>query len=75
MIEQRELRVKIKERGMAVTGRAGLGALVKVAQSGGVIEDLERRLGWMKRRSRGYSVSASVFDLMLLMCAGGECHG
>ena len=73
MIRQDELRVKVKETEAAVSGFGGLSGLIKVAQVSGMLSELERRLGGMKRRRRGYCLSAKALDLMLLMCAGGEC--
>jgi len=72
MIRQDELKIKLVETKSAVTGFGGASALVTVANQTGMLDALDRGLN-LKRRRRGYSPSASVMDLMLLMCAGGEC--
>jgi len=72
MIHQQELKVKVGETDVAVTGFAGLSALVGVGHQTGLVRDLDR-LVRVKRRRRGYSPGASVLDLMLLLSAGGEC--
>jgi len=72
MIRQNELKIKVGETKLAVTGFGGASALVGVAHQTGMVDALERRLR-VKRRRRGYASSASVMDLVLLMCSGGEC--
>ena len=72
MIHQEELKIKVGETDVAVTGFAGLCALVRVAHQTGLVRDLDR-LVRVKRRRRGYSPGASALDLMLLLSAGGEC--
>ena len=72
MIHQQELKVKVGETDAAVTGFAGLSAVVRVAHQTGLVRDLDR-LVRVKRRRRGYSPGASALDLMLLLSAGGEC--
>ena len=73
MIRQDELKVKVGETKSAVTGFGGVSALVGVAYQTGMVDALDSRLQQVKRRCRGYAPSASVVDLMLLLCAGGEC--
>ena len=73
MIRQDELKVKVGETKSAVTGFGGVSALVGVAYQTGMADALDSRLQQVKRRCRGYAPSASVVDLMLLLCAGGEC--
>ena len=72
MIEQKELKVKVEATDAAVTAFAGASALVQVAYQMGLLCDLDRLPG-MKKRRRGFSPGASVLDLMLLSCLGGEC--
>lgn len=72
MIRQEEMKVKVGETRSAVTGFGGASALVVVAHQTGMVAALDEQLR-IKRRRRGYAPSASVMDLMLLLCAGGEC--
>ena len=56
----------------AIQSQHGLTALVNLAHGTGILEQLDQCSG-IKQRNRGFAASASVTDLMLLMCSGGEC--
>jgi len=72
MIRQSELRFKVGETDAALTGFGGAAALVNLAHDTGMLADLDRCVE-LKQRRRGFACSASVTDLMLLMCSGGQC--
>jgi len=72
MIRQARVRVKVEETDAAVTGLAGIPALVNLAHEMGLFKDVDALVP-AKERDRGYAPSASVLDLMLIPCAGGEC--
>lgn len=72
MMRQERIRVKVKKTDAAVTGLAGIPALVNLAHETGLFQDVEACLP-ARERDRGYAPSASVLDLMLIPCAGGEC--
>ena len=72
MIRQAKIRVKVEETDAAVTGLAGVPALVNLAHEMGLFKDVDAFVP-PKERDRGYAPSASVLDLMLIPCAGGEC--
>jgi len=72
MIRQERVRVKVAETDAAVTGLGGVPGLVNLAHEMGLFKDVDALLP-PKERDRGYSPSASVFDLMLIPFAGGEC--
>ena len=72
MIRQGWVGVKVEETDAAVTGLGGVPVLVNVADEMGLFKDVDALLP-PKERDRGYSPSASVFDLMLIPFAGGEC--
>ena len=72
MIRQERIRVKVEETDATVTGLGGVPVLVNLAHEMGLFKDVDALLP-PKERDRGYSPSASVFDLMLIPYAGGEC--
>lgn len=72
MIRQGWVGVKVEETDAAVTGLGGVPVLVNLADEMGLFKDVDALLP-PKERDRGYSPSASVFDLMLIPFAGGEC--
>lgn len=72
MIRQARVGVKVGETDAAVTGLAGVPVVVNLAHEMGLFTDVDALLP-AKERDRGYSGSASVFDLMLIPLAGGEC--
>ena len=72
MIQQARIGVKVEETDAAVTGLGGVPVLVNLAQEMRLFKDVDALLP-PKERDRGYSPSASVFDLMLIPWAGGEC--
>jgi len=72
MIRQARIGVKVEETDAAVTGLGGVPSLVNLAQEMGLFKDVDALLP-SKERDRGYAPSASVLDLMLIPCAGGEC--
>jgi hypothetical protein len=72
MIRQERIGLKVEETDVAVTGFGGVSALVNLGHEMGLFKDVDGLLP-PKERDRGYSASASVFDLMLIPCAGGEC--
>lgn len=73
MITQSGIREKVVEDGVSVTGFTGAVALSRHAEAMGLFADAERHWGWVKERQRGRSVSAMLFDLMMVPCSGGEC--
>lgn len=73
MITQKGIQVKVVEDGVSVTGFTGAVALSRHGEAMGMFADAERHLGWIKERQRGRSVSAMLFDLIMLPCAGGQC--
>lgn len=72
MIRQARIGVKVEETDAAVTALGGVPLLVNLAHEMGLFKDVDALLP-AKERDRGYSPSASVFDLMLIPYAGGEC--
>jgi hypothetical protein len=72
MIRQARVGVKVEETDAAVTGLGGVPGLVNLAHELGLFKDVDALLP-PKERDRGYCASASVFDLMLIPLAGGEC--
>lgn len=56
-----------------VTAFGGLPLIAHLAESLGVIAAIEQRLGFLKRRDRGYSVWQPLLSLVLLLVAGGDC--
>jgi hypothetical protein len=72
MIRQARIRVQVEETDAAVTGLGGVPALVNLAHEMGLFKDVDALLP-PKERDRGYSPSASTFDLMLIPWAGGAC--
>jgi hypothetical protein len=72
MIRQARIGIKVEETDAAVTGLGGVPALVNLAHEMGLFQDVDMLLP-AKERDRGYSPSASVFDLMLIPFTGGEC--
>lgn len=72
MIRQSRVAVKVAETEAAVTGLGGVPGLVNLAHEMGLFKDVDALLP-PKERNRGYSAGASVFDLMLVPLAGGEC--
>ena len=72
MIRQARIRVQVEETDAAVTGLGGVPALVNLAHAMGLFKDVDALLP-PKERDRGYSPSASTFDLMLIPWAGGAC--
>jgi hypothetical protein len=72
MIRPARIGVKVEETDAAVTGLGGVPVLVNLAHEMGLLKDVDALLP-AKERDRGYSASASVFDLMLIPWAGGEC--
>lgn len=72
MIRQARVGVKVAETDAAVTGLAGIPMVVNLGHEMGLFRDVDALLP-AKERDRGYSSSASVFDLMLIPLAGGAC--
>ena len=72
MIRQGAISVKVEETDAAVTNFPGVVALAKLGERLGLFADLEGLLPG-KERSRGFSNSAAVFDLMCLPLSGAEC--
>jgi hypothetical protein len=72
MIRQARIGVKVEETDAAVTGLGGVPALVNLAHEMGLFRDVDAFVP-PKERDRGYSPSVSVFDLMLIPLAGGQC--
>lgn len=72
MIRQSRVAVKVAETDAAATGLGGVPGLVNLGHEMGLFKDTDALLP-PKERNRGYSASASVFDLMLIPLAGGEC--
>jgi hypothetical protein len=73
MITQAGIGVQVSEGSVPVTGFSGVVGLSRMAEGMGLFSDAQRHLGWVKQRRRGYAVSAMLFDLMMLPCAGGSC--
>jgi len=55
-----------------VTAFGGLPLIAHLAESLGVIDAIKQRLGFLKRRERGYSVWQPLLSLVLLLVAGGD---
>ena len=72
MIHQRAISVKVGKTDAAVTNFPGAVPLANLAHRLGVLDDLDALLP-RKERARGFSNSASVFDLMCIPWSGGEC--
>lgn len=72
MIRQERIGVKVGSSGASVTGLGGIPILVNLAHEMKLFGDLDALLP-AKERDRGFTSSASVFDLMLIGLAGGEC--
>ena len=72
MIRQSAISVKLEESKIFATNFPGVVPLARLAESFGLFRDLEELLP-AKQRRRGYSNSQSVFDLMCIPFAGGEC--
>lgn len=72
MMRQTEWGFKVESTSAKITPLAGVVLVDRIAQALGVGVSLERRLGHLKRRRRGYRVSDKVMDLVRLLVAGGR---
>jgi len=72
MILQDAISVQVGETNSEVTNFPGVVPLANLASELGLLGDLDRLLP-AKERNRGFGNSASVFDLMMLPVAGGQC--
>lgn len=72
MILQDSISVQVGETDSEVTNFPGVVPLANLASELGLFRDLERLLP-AKERRRGFGNSASVFDLMMIPMAGGQC--
>jgi len=72
MIRQARIGIKVGETDAAVTGLGVVPVLVNLAHEMGFFKNVDALLP-PKEWERGYSPSASVFDLMLTPFTGGEC--
>ena len=72
MILQDGISVQLGETDSEVTNFPGVVPLANLASELGLLGDLDRLLP-AKERKRGFGNSASVFDLMSIPMAGGQC--
>lgn len=72
MILQDSISVQVGETDSEVTCFPGVVPLANLASELGLFGDLDRLLP-AKERRRGFGNSASVFDLMMIPLAGGQC--
>ncbi len=72
MMGQPEWGFKVESTSAKITPLAGVVLVDRIAQALGVRVSLERRLGHLKRRRRGYRVSDKVMDLVRLVVSGGR---
>jgi hypothetical protein len=72
MILQDAISVQVGETNAEVTNFPGVVPLANLAADLGLLGDLDRLLP-QKERDRGFGNSASVFDLMTIPLAGGQC--
>lgn len=72
MIRDSRPNFKVENTGAKITPRAGLILVERMAQALGVPESLDFRLGYLKRRKRGYRICDKVMDLVRLSVSGGE---
>lgn len=72
MIGDQRLNFKVEGTQANITPRAGLVLVERMAQALGVSESLDFRLGYLKRRKRGYRICDKVMDLVRLSVSGGE---
>jgi hypothetical protein len=56
-----------------ITPHAGLALVRRMAERLGVVADLERALGRLKRRRRGLSPAQQALDWVMTLVAGGQC--
>jgi len=71
-MKQEVLPFKVKKSSSKITPRAGLVLVDRIAKSLGVIGSLQRLLGHLKMRNRGYRADEKVMDLVRLLVAGGK---
>ena len=72
MMGQTEWGFKVESTSAKITPLAGVVLVDRIAQALGVTASLERRLGHLKQRRRGYRVSDKVMDLVRLVVSGGR---
>ena len=72
MIRDQRPNFKVEGTQAKITPRAGLVLVERMAQALGVPESLDFRLGYLKRRKRGYRICDKVLDLVRLSVAGGS---
>ena len=72
MILQDSISVQLGETDSEATNFPGVVPLANLASELGMLGDLDRLLP-AKERNRGFGNSASVFDLMTIPLAGGQC--
>ena len=65
-------RFQISPGSSGVTAFGGLPLIAHLAESLGVIAAIDRQLGGLKRRRRGYAVWQPLLSLVLLLVAGGN---
>jgi len=61
-----------KSKNLSVTSHGGLGVIGSFMKSLGIFRGIERRLGHLKRRMRGYRVHEKIFYLIGMIISGGE---
>ena len=72
MIRDQRPNFKVEGTCAKITPRAGLVLVERVAHSLGVPGSLDFKLGYLKRRKRGYRVCDKVMDLVRLSVSGGS---
>ena len=72
MIRDQRPNFKVESTEAKITPRAGLVLVERMAQALGLPDSLDFRLGYLKRRKRGYRICDKVMDLVRLSVAGGS---
>ena len=63
---------KLQKTNAKISSNAGLVLIDKMAQALGVSTSIDEKLGHLKLRNRGYTISEKVMDLVRLYVSGGD---
>jgi hypothetical protein len=72
MVEAYGRKFKLEKTNAKISSNGGLVLIDKMAEVLGVCTSIDEKLGHLKIRNRGYSISEKVMDLVRLYVAGGD---
>jgi len=72
MLDAYGQKFKLQKTNAKISSNAGLVLIDKMAQALGVSTSIDEKLGHLKLRNRGYTISEKVMDLVRLYVSGGD---